>query len=384
MIDRFQSLPVAKGLERLQDWLMPALLRRRIFFVAAVCVLLAVVYWGLIASDRYVSEAQIVIERTDVSAGSVPDLGSLLSGATGGNRIDQMQLRTYLLSFDMLKKLDAQLDLRAHYSDLARDPLSRMWGKGIEDEWFHRHYLKRTSVEYDEYSGVLVLRVEAYDAKMANAIARMLVNEGERYMNELGHSMARDQVSFLEKQVDQMAQRALEARQMLVRFQNQKGLISPQASAEALQKTISQLEVQLVEYKTRRAAMLGYLSPQAPGIVELDMQIRAVEKQIQQEQAKLTSPQGKTLNTMIEEYQRLELAAKFAEDVYKSALVGLEKGRIEAMRTLKKVAVLQAPTLPQYPWEPRRFYNIIVFVLAAIILAGIVHLIAAIIRDHRD
>jgi capsular polysaccharide transport system permease protein len=45
---------------------------------------------------------------------------------------------------------------------------------------------------------------------------------------------------------------------------------------------------------------------------------------------------------------------------------------------------LQSPSMPDYPLEPRRIYNIVAFTLAALLLAGIVHLLAAIIRDHRD
>jgi len=384
MIDRIRKLPVVKGLESMQRWLAPAFLRRRVFAVASVAILLAIVYWAIVASDRYVSEAQVVIERTDMAASVAMDLGSLLNGAAGGNRADQLLLRTYLLSMDMLQKLDAKLDLRGHYSNTQRDTLSRMWDKAVPAEWFHRYYLSRTSVEFDEYSGVLVIRAQAYDANMAHAIVSTLVAEGEQFMNELGHAMARDQVEFLEKQVAEMGQQALQRRRDVLAYQNQKGMLSPQSTAEAIQVAINQMEGQLTELKTRRAAMLGYLSPQAPAITELDVQINAIEKQILAEQGRLASPKGKTLNTAVEEYQRLEWAAKFAEDVYKTALIGLEKGRIEALRTLKKVGVLQAPTMPQYPLEPRRAFNILVFVLAALILAGIIHLLAAIIRDHQD
>jgi capsular polysaccharide transport system permease protein len=86
----------------------------------------------------------------------------------------------------------------------------------------------------------------------------------------------------------------------------------------------------------------------------------------------------------VEEYQRLEMAAGFAHDIYKTALVALEKGRVEATRNLKKVSVVQNPTLPQQPLEPRRLYNIIVSVLVTLLVAGIVHLLAAIVRDHKD
>lgn len=384
MIDRIRNLPVVKGLEILQRWLTPAILRRRVFAVASIAIVGAVVYWGFVASDRYVSEAQVVVERTDMASSAAMDLGSLLTGAAGANRVDQLLLRAHLLSPDMLRKLDGKLNLRSHYSDTKHDILSRMWDKAVPDEWFHRYYLSRTSIEYDEYSGVLVIKAQGYDAKMANAIVSSLVDEGERFMNELGHSMAREQVAFLEKQVAEIGNQVLQRRREVLAFQNQKGLLSPQSTVETIQIAINQLEGQLTELKTKRSVMLGYLSMQAPSIAEIDMQIHAIEKQIQTEQSRLTSPSGKTLNSTVEEYQRVQWAAKFSEDVFKTALIGLEKGRIEAMRTLKKVGVLQAPTMPQYPLEPRRAFNILVFVLSALILAGIVHLLAAIIRDHQD
>lgn len=375
---------IRQWLDRLNDALSPEVLLERTFNIAATAIVLAMVYWGFIASDRYVSEASIEIERTDMVGASSLDFGSLLSGVGSGRSKDQLLLREYLRSLDMLKKLDAKLDLRGHYSDSSRDLLSRLWVKERRQEIFYQHYLSRTSIELDEYSGLLLIKVQAYEPKMAKAIAEMLVSEGERYMNELGHVVARDQVTFLEKQVAEMAQRAIEARRELLAYQNEKGMLSPQALAETLQGTLNRLESQLTDLKARRAALLGYLSPEAPGVVEINLQIQAIEKQIEHEQGRLTSPKGRTLNVTVEEYQRLELVAKFAEDIYKTALVALERGRVESLRTLKKVAVLQSPSLPDYPLEPRRIYNIIAFTLAALLLAGIIHLLAAIIRDHRD
>lgn len=375
---------IRQWLERLNDALGPEILLERTFKIAATAIVLAMVYWGPIASNRYVSEASIEIERTDMVGTASLDFGSLLTGVGGARSKDQLLLREYLRSLDMLKKLDAKLDLRGHYSDSSRDPLSRMWGKERSQEIFYQHYLSRTSIELDEYSGLLLIKIQAYEPQMAKAIADMLVSEGERYMNELGHAVARDQVAFLEKQVLEMGQRAIEARRELLAYQNAKGMLSPQALAETLQGNVNRLESQLTDLKARRAALLGYLSPEAPGVVEINLQIQAIEKQIEQEQGRLTSPKGKTLNVTLEEYQRLEWDAKFAEDVYKTALVALERGRLESSRTLKKVAVLQSPSLPDYPLEPRRLYNIVAFTLAALLLAGIIHLLAAIIRDHRD
>ncbi|MFH0934451.1 MAG: chain-length determining protein, partial [Pseudomonadota bacterium] len=333
--------------------------------------------------DRYVSEAHIIIQKTDLVGNQTPDFSTLL-GSGGGSRADQLLLQDHLRSVDMLKSLDAKLDLRSHYSDWHRDPLSRMWFGDAPLEHFHSHFLSRVNVEYDDYAGVVIIKAQAYDAKTAQAIAMTMVEEGERHMNDMAHSLAQNQVAFLEKQVSEMGVKAIQARQAMLNFQNRKGMASPQGAAENMVAIINRLEGQLADLRTRRAALLGFLMPNSSNVIEIDQQISAVEKQIALEKARLVSPSGKMMNSTVEEYQRMQMDAEFAQEIYKTALVALEQGRIEAARTLKKVTLLQTPTLPQYPLEPRRMYNILVFIIVTLMLVGIVHLLAAIIRDHKD
>ena len=80
-----------------QDWLTPALLRRRTFAFAFIASFAAVVYWGLIASSRYVSEAHVVVRNTDSGAPAGMDLAGLLSNTAIANRTDQLLLRDHLL-----------------------------------------------------------------------------------------------------------------------------------------------------------------------------------------------------------------------------------------------------------------------------------------------
>jgi capsular polysaccharide transport system permease protein len=360
-----------------------SLLERRIISAAVIASLLAAVYWLGIASDRYVSEARVIIQRTDLSSGQGMDFSSLLGGATG-NRADQLLLREHLLSVDMLKKLDAALKLRAHFSHADHDVLSRMWAQDNPVEWFHRYYLSRVNIEFDDYAGVLVIKAQGFDAKTAHAITTQLVKEGELFMNGMAHSLAKEQVAFLDTQVALMNQRTINTRQAVLRFQNKAGLVSPQATAENFASIVAGLEAQRTTLETQRGISQAYLVPNHPSIIQLNQQISAVQKQIDQEQAKLASPGGKTLNRTVEEFQRLEMEAAFAQDVYKTGLVALEKGRLEAIRTIKKVSVLQTPSMPERSMEPLRYYNTLVFLLVALLLAGVAHLLAAIVRDHKD
>jgi capsular polysaccharide transport system permease protein len=118
--------------------------------------------------------------------------------------------------------------------------------------------------------------------------------------------------------------------------------------------------------------------------VQVNSQARAVQEQIASERSRLAAPKGKTLNVVAERYEGLMLEAQFAQDVYRTALTALEQARMEATRTLKKVSVVQSPTKPEYALEPRRIYNIVVWVLGTLILTGILHLLITIVREHRD
>lgn len=370
--------------KRLKNSLLSIVVFRWLVRLILIAAVLATTYWSVIASDRYVSEANVIIQRTDLVSAPAFDISTLVTGAGGANHPDQMLLREYLLSVDMLQKLDAALDLRSHYSDWHRDPVSRMWFKDASMEWFHRHYLSRVSVEFDDYAGVLRVKAQAYDPKTAQKIASMLVAEGERYMNQIGHELAQAQVDFVTTQLSLAQDRLVQANHAVLDFQNRKGLVSPQATAESINAIVAKLEEQRTEIQTQLASLPTSLVPNHPNIVMLKQSLDAVEKQIAQERAKLASPSGKTLNYTVEEFQRLQMQASFAQDIYKTAVTALEKGRMDASRTLKKVSVLQAPTLPEYPKEPGRIYNTVVTLLFAAMLAGIVKLLESIVLDHVD
>ena len=356
----------------------------RLILVFAV---VSIPYWLFFASDRYVSEAIVVIQRTDQISGpatSLPAGLASIAGGAGPNSSDQLLLSEYLLSVDMLKKLDAAFDLRSHYSNWHIDPISRMWLKNESMEWFYQYWLSRVDVEYDDYNGVLNIRVQAYDPKTAQAIVNFMIREGEAHMNLIGHQLAQSQVDFLTKQVTLAHDRLLDTTQNLIDFQNHQGLVAPQATAESLNALIDKLEAQKTGIQTQLASLPATLSPTQPTVVMLKKSLSALEDQITQKRAELASPSRRTLNYTVEEFQRLQMQVSFTQDLYKTALSALEQGRMNAARTLKMVSILQAPTNPGYPMQPARLYNAFVTLLIALALVGVVKLLESIILDHVD
>jgi capsular polysaccharide transport system permease protein len=357
--------------------------RHRIWQIAAVLMVLFVLYWGVFAARRYVSESRVVVDSLlNPSVAGGPDLSALLGG-TAASR-DILVLRDYLLSADVLKKLDGALQLRDHYSD-SYDVFSRLLYKDIAFEWFLRHYRNRVSVEYDDTAGVLVIQAQAYTREKAQAVAAMQLREGERFINQLAQSLAREQVNFAEREVAAAGERMAQARQAMLAYQNAHGLASPGGTVVDISAVAARLEGELSDLQARRSAMEAYLAPRAPELVQVTEQIRAVERQLRAQRGRLAaSGNGNTLNKVAEEYDRLVLQATFHQSVYQTALSALERARVDATRTLKKVSVLQTPTAPEFSMEPGRIYYSVVFVLVTLLCAGILQLLAAIIREHRD
>jgi capsular polysaccharide transport system permease protein len=353
----------------------------RLLIIFAV---LSIPYWLLIASDRYVSQATVIIQRTDQINGPAVMVPAAAAAMVGGTSADQLLLREYLLSEDMLDKLDAKFDLRAHFSNWRRDPISRMWFKNGPTEWFYQYWLSRVDVEYDDYSGVLRIQVQAYDAETAQAIVDFMVKQGEAHMNEIGHQLAQSQVDFLTKQVSFAHDRLLEVTQNLIDFQNKKGLVAPQATAESINALIDKLEGQKAAVQTQLASLPPDLNPNQPMVVMLKKNLSVLDQQIAEKRAELASPANRTLNYTVEEFQRLQMQVSFAQDLYKTALSALEQGRMDAARTLKMVSILQSPTKPNWPVEPMRLYNIIVTLLIILSLVGVMKLLESIILDHVD
>lgn len=364
--------------------LVDLLRRNRIWQAAVVLMVLFTLYWSVFAARRYVSEAHVVVDTVQGLAAAVGlDVGSVFTPQATPPR-DVLLLRDYVLSTDMLRKLDAELDLRGHYS-ASYDPFSRLLYREAPLEWLLRHYRSRISAEYDETAGVLVLQAQAYDPEMAQRIAAAIVREGDRFINQLAQNLAREQVAFAEREVAEANKRMIRARQAMLAYQNAHGLVSPTATVSELSAVVARLEGELSDLQARRSALESYLAPGAPDLVTVSEQIRAVEKQLRAQRTRLASGRnGSTLNRIAEEYDRLTLEASFHQAVYQTAMAALERARVDANRTLKKVSVVQQPTLPEYSTEPGRFYHSALYVFGTLIVVGILLLLIAIIREHRD
>ncbi|MBB3359329.1 MULTISPECIES: chain-length determining protein [unclassified Novosphingobium] len=364
-----------------------ARIRHLVLGLAGAASLVASAYWCLIASDLYVSETDVVVQRADMGAIDPGGLGGLLSGlagAGGGNRNDQMLLRNHLLSQDMLARLDARLHLRAHYADHRHDWLSRLGAANAPMARFRDYMKARVRVDYDDNAGVLHVEASAYDPATAQAIVAAMLHEGAAFMNANDHRLAQTQVDFLASEAAQMGKRNQQARQAVLDFQSREGMVSPDGTLDAVAGTIAQLEARKSALQTQLGTLEAYLVSAHPDVVAVRQQIGAIDAELARERARAAAPEPGALNRRADAFRQLQQEAQFSQSLYQTTLAALEKGRITAMQAMKQISVVQAPTLPEYPARPRRLYNALVFTLAAFLAAAIALLLVSVVRDHVD
>ena len=87
---------------------------------------MAALYYGALASDRYVSEARFVIRTASKPTNLAGGLGALMQ-LIGMSRSqdDAYAVRDFLTSRDAMHELEARMDLRAIYQNRDADPYTR-------------------------------------------------------------------------------------------------------------------------------------------------------------------------------------------------------------------------------------------------------------------
>lgn len=337
-------------------------------------------YTLLLTNPRYVSTANVVIKQVSDQSAAVTGISALL-GANNTNREDALYLTQYILSDDMIDTLDKEFKFRENYRVTGSDFINEIKADATQEE-LRAYFKKRVSVSLDEISYVLTLTTEGFDPEYTLKLNRAILAQSERFVNNISKQAADEQLAFVTSQVGEAEERLNLAKKRLLDYQNKHEIFDPQTNAQIVNQVIASLQGQLSSLRTEERQLLSYLNPEAPQVVSLRSQISAVEKQIKDEQAKLTSSKDAKLNEKTVEFEAIKADVEFATELYKIALTSLESSRIEAIRKMKNLVMITSPHKAQEALYPRVGYVLGTSLVLLLILYGFVVLVLAVIRDH--
>lgn len=345
---------------------------------------LVVIYYSLIAADRYVSESIITVREANENPQVVPGLvASLTAGLPSSANNEVLYLTEYIQSLDMLKHLDSTLGLRRRYERDTWDLPYRLF-PAVSQEWFLWYYRNRVSVTLDSVTSLLNIEVEAFTADDARAINDEILAESRRFVNEISHKMAREELEFTEAQVERVRERYFAAKKKLIDFQNRNRLFDPVAQAQATASLTNELEAMLAKDQAELKNELTYLNEKSYQVIARKNRINSTSAQLDEERRRLAAPEGERLAGLAAEYQNLTLDAGFAEEAYKASLQTLERVRMNTSHQLKHLIVIASPSQPQIARYPRRIYDLVTAFVVLLMVYGIMRLILASVEDHHD
>jgi capsular polysaccharide transport system permease protein len=316
---------------------------------------LAVLYFGLIAPDRYLAEARFIV-RKPASIGSATSAAPSISSEQSlqGGDEDAYAVRDFILSRDGMQAMIDHGNLREAIARAGPDPRWHFPGilTGHTDEQLYRYYQSLVTVEHDTGTGVTTLRVQAFNADDARSLAAVVTDAAESLLNRLQTRARQDAIRVDIAEVERTRELAAAAQLALTGFRTRESMIDPTLLAKTVLSTITALSLQVVE-ASAQLDLLQHASAGSPQIPPLRSRVYSLQTQIDRERASLAGTDV-SLAPRIAEYERLALLRDFAMRNYLASLTALETARLDAQHQrvyLERVVQPRAADQAAYPYR---------------------------------
>lgn len=352
--------------------------------VAPALATLAYLY--LIAEDQYASTVSFSV-RSEEIAPSLSLLGSL-SSLQGNSTVDADILYEYIQSQDLVQGVDEKLDLRAIYSKATGDPVFAFDKDGsIED--LVAYWGSMVKIFYDRGTGLIELRVQAFDPHDAQNVAAAIYADSSRLINQLSATGREDTTRYAKEDLDAAVTRLKEARTALTEFRSRTQIVDPSADIQSQMGLLSTLQQQLTAAMIELNLLQSSASPKGdPRIGETERRIAVIQKMIEDERAKFgvgsaAKPGDDSFSTLVGEFERLSVDREFAEKAYLAALAAYDGAVAAAQRQNRYLAAHVRPTLAEAALYPQRLQISLVVFALLLAIWGILMLVYYSVRDRR-
>ncbi len=352
-------------------------------FILSVVIptIIAIVYFGFLASDVYISESRFVV-RSPAKA-NVSPLGAVLGTSIGGSSDESNAVGEYLQSRRALDEINEDGLVTRAYTAPRLFWADRFGGIfGTSNEQFYEYFQNKLVIEQGATTQVTRLTVRAYSAGDAQTINARLLEQSEALVNSLSQRARADAIEQAAGEADKAQTAARDAARQLAQFRDRERIIDPAQQATARLQMISKLQDELIASRTQLRQLQTY-TPRASQIPFLRTQIAALQREVDEQMAQIAGGRG-SLSAATARYQELELSSQFAEKQFGIALASLQEAQAEARRKQAYVDRIANPSLPDYASEPRRIRAIIATFIFGLLIWGVLTMLLVGVREHRE
>lgn len=364
----------------LRDWVQ----KRKWFLVfVAVPTILAALYYGLIASDVYVSESRFVVKSPDQKGPQLSSLANLVQTKSLSSGQDQAnEVLGYVRSRNALADLGRGYDIKGAFASQDVDRLSRFPGlfDGNTFESLYKFYGKRVSAELDSETSAAVIKVEAFSPEAAYRINARLLDLSEAMVNRLNARAQTRGIAEAEARVVEARKRVRDARVALAQYRNASELIDPVKQAGGALEVSNTLITERAALQAQLDQMVR-LTPRNPAIPALRARVAALSGAIAGQEGRVVGGRN-GIASKLSGYETLAVEQEFATENLNIASAALVQARTEAAHQKFYLERIVDPNKPDEPLLPRRLWAVIVVAVSALCLYFIGWMLVVGILEH--
>jgi capsular polysaccharide transport system permease protein len=280
-------------------------------------------------------------------------------------------------------RLDEEMNLRAHFSDPALDPLTRLPANASDEELYDT-YLRHLTIGYDPTEGLIKMEVLASDPETSQNFSTALITYAEERVDQMSQRLREDQMRGARESYEEAEANMMSARQRVIELQERRGILSADREVATVFQQISNLELQLQEERLRLSELLSNPRPNSTRVEVAERNIASLETLIESLRSGLTDTDtGETSLARVQsELMVAETDLETRQQMLSQALQQMEGARIEANRQTLYLSIGVFPIAPDEAAYPRSFENTL---LAFLVFSGIYLLIsmtASILREQ--
>ncbi|CAO4182552.1 Capsule biosynthesis protein [Methylorubrum populi] len=342
--------------------------------VFALPTLISAGYFYLIASDRFVTEARFAIRP------ALGNVDKVQSEETGNNNSlskqmiaqDTLITTSYIASRQMIETMERKMPLRDMFSRDSIDIFSRT-SHDEPIELFMRYWHKRVTTTVDSNGGIVLLKVSAFDPQESYNLARAILTESERMVNELSLKARNAALAESTDELKNAEQRLLSTQRAMRDLRNRAGVLDAQSANKNNLTVIAELRKKRIDLSVQLNQSLRDLAPERRQIQDLKAQIQDLDDNIQKIERQMTSTdpeQRRLLSEAMTEFEALEAQRKNALLYYNKVLAASEQARIVANRQIEFFTPVVEPVVPVSAIEPRRHLITSIVALVAMTAFG--------------
>lgn len=361
-----------------------------IAFVVVVLLPIAasVFYLNTRAVDQYASTVAFTVRSEEGSSATdlLTGFGQTFGGSGAGGS-DSNILYEFIRSQSLVQRVDDRLDLRSYYAQHRdTDPIFAFNPDGtIED--LTAYWQRIVRISFDQGSGLMELRVLAFDPVKAQEIAVAIYDESTLMINDLSAIAREDATRYAREDLELSVERLKEARETLTSFRISSEIVDPTADIQGQMGLLSTLQAQQAEALIEFDLLSLSTRADDPRLEQAARRVETIERRIREERQKFgAGAQGEgdeSYAETIAEFERLAVDREFAETSYAAALAAFDAARADANRQSKYLASYIQPTLAERAEFPNRPLLIGIVGLFSFLIWAIGALVYYALRDRR-